>query len=123
MQTSVMSCDEASPFPPVARLEPHLIAASCIPLAATDAVTLEERLVPRRHLNVGRHGWWCNMVGVGLLTRVMLTTPVGPVRLPVWKAEMFVLPLVKEPGLVVGVPANSGLFPPSTDAIVSTVGS
>ena len=57
------------------------------------------------------------------LTRVMLTTPVGPVRLPVWKAEMFVLPLVKEPGLVVGVPANSGLFPPSTDAIVSTVGS
>ena len=46
------------------------------------------------------------------LTRVMLTTPVGPVRLPVWKAEMFVLPLVKEPGLVVGVPANWDCFRP-----------
>jgi len=40
MLTSVMSCDEASPFHHVARLETHLIAASCITLAATDAVTL-----------------------------------------------------------------------------------
>jgi len=35
-----MSRDEVSPFHHVARLETHLIAASCITLAATDAVIL-----------------------------------------------------------------------------------
>lgn len=32
-----------------------------------DAVTLEERLVTRFHLNVGGHGWRCDVVGVSRL--------------------------------------------------------
>jgi len=51
-----------------------------------------------------------------------LTTPVGPVRLLVWKAAMFVVPVVNEAGFVVGEPANSAVVPPATDAIVTTAG-
>jgi len=50
-----------------------------------------------------------------------LTTPVGDVRLTLWKAERLVVPGVGV--FVVGLPENSAVFPPSTDASVRTAGS
>ena len=57
------------------------------------------------------------------MTRATLTPPVGSVMLLVWNAEMFVLPLAKEPGFGVGALANAWFFPPATEAIVRTVAS
>ena len=57
------------------------------------------------------------------VTLAALTTPLGPFKLLDWKAEMFVVPVVNEAGSVVGVPANSAVSPPATDAIVTTAGS
>ena len=50
-----------------------------------------------------------------------LTTPVGDVRLTLWKAERLVVPGVGV--FVVGLPENSAVFPPATDASVRTAGS
>ena len=50
-----------------------------------------------------------------------LTTPVGDVRLTLWKAERLVVPGVGV--FVVGFPENSAVFPPETDASVRTAGS
>ena len=50
-----------------------------------------------------------------------LTTPVGNVRLEVWKAEMLVVPGVGV--FVVGLPENWAVLPPATDATVRTAGS
>ena len=50
-----------------------------------------------------------------------LTTPVGDVRLTLWKAERLVVPGVGV--FVVGLPENSAVFPPPTDANVRTAGS
>ena len=50
-----------------------------------------------------------------------LTTPVGDVRLALWKAERLVVPGVGV--FVVGLPENSAVFPPETDASVRTAGS
>src|SRR5207249_2009455 len=43
-----------------------------------------------------------------------LTTPVGDVRLTLWKAERLVVPGIGV--FVVGLPENSAVFPPATDA-------
>ena len=50
-----------------------------------------------------------------------LTTPVGDVRLTLWKAERLVVPGIGV--FVVGLPENSAVFPPATDASVRTAGS
>jgi len=50
-----------------------------------------------------------------------LTTPVGIVRLALWKAEMLVVPGVGV--FVVGLPENWAVLPPATDATVRTAGS
>ena len=50
-----------------------------------------------------------------------LTTPVGDVRLALWKAERLVVPGVGV--FVVGLPENSAVLPPATDASVRTAGS
>jgi hypothetical protein len=50
-----------------------------------------------------------------------LTTPVGDVRLALWKAERLVVPGVGV--FVVGLPENSAVFPPPIDARVRTAGS
>jgi len=50
-----------------------------------------------------------------------LTTPVGDVRLTLWKAERLVVPGVGV--FVVGLPENSAVFPPPIDASVRTAGS
>ena len=50
-----------------------------------------------------------------------LTTPVGIVRLELWKAERLVVPGIGV--FVVGLPENSAVFPPATDASVRTAGS
>ena len=50
-----------------------------------------------------------------------LTTPVGDVRLALWKAERLVVPGVGVFGL--GLPENSAALPPATDASVRTAGS
>ena len=50
-----------------------------------------------------------------------LTTPVGDVRLTLWKAERLVVPGVGV--FVVGLPENSAVVPPPTDASVRTAGS
>ena len=50
-----------------------------------------------------------------------LTTPVGDVRLTLWKAERLVVPGIGV--FVVGLPENSAVFPPETDASVRTAGS
>ena len=50
-----------------------------------------------------------------------LTTPVGIVRLPLWKAERLVVPGVGV--FVVGLPENWAVLPPATDATVRTAGS
>ena len=50
-----------------------------------------------------------------------LTMPVGDVRLALWKPERLVVPGVGV--FVVGLPENSAVFPPSTDASVRTAGS
>src|SRR6266446_6440540 len=50
-----------------------------------------------------------------------LTTPVGDVRLALWKAERLVVPGVGV--FVVGSPENSAVFPPATGASVRTAGS
>jgi hypothetical protein len=52
-----------------------------------------------------------------------LTTPVGPVRLLAWNAEMSVVPLANDAVSVVGVAENSAVFPPATVAIVRIVSS
>jgi len=57
------------------------------------------------------------------VTRATLTTPVGLVRLELWNAEIFVEPLVNVLEFVVGVPENSVVLPPATDAMVTIVGS
>ena len=57
------------------------------------------------------------------VTRATLTTPVGLVRLELWNAEIFVEPLVNVLEFVVGVPENSAVLPPATDAMVTIVGS
>ena len=57
------------------------------------------------------------------VTRATLTTPVGLVRLELWNAEIFVEPLVNVPEFVVGVPENSDVLPPITEAMVTTAGS
>ena len=50
-----------------------------------------------------------------------LTTPVGDVRLALWKAARLVVPGVGV--FVVGLPENSAVLPPATDASVRTAGS
>ena len=50
-----------------------------------------------------------------------LTTPVGDVRLALWKAERLVVPGVGV--FVLGLPEKSGALPPATDATVRTAGS
>src|SRR5437773_1718290 len=50
-----------------------------------------------------------------------LTTPVGYVRLELWKAERLVVPGVGV--FVVGLPENWAVLPPATDATVRTAGS
>src|SRR5437667_48050 len=50
-----------------------------------------------------------------------LTTPVGNVRLELWKAERLVVPGVGV--FVVGLPENWAVLPPATDATVRTAGS
>ena len=50
-----------------------------------------------------------------------LTTPVGDVRLALWKAERLVVPGVGV--FVVGLPENSAVLPPPIDASVRTAGS
>jgi len=50
-----------------------------------------------------------------------LTTRVGDVRLALWKADRLVAPGVGV--FVVGVPENSAVLPPATDASVRTAGS
>src|SRR2546426_951574 len=50
-----------------------------------------------------------------------LTTPVGNVRLELWKAERLVVPGVGV--FVVGLPENCAVLPPATDATVRTAGS
>src|SRR5436309_1382759 len=50
-----------------------------------------------------------------------LTTPVGDVRLELWKAERLVVPGVGV--FVVGLPENWAVLPPATDATVRTAGS
>jgi len=50
-----------------------------------------------------------------------LTAPVGDVRLTLWKAERLVVPGIGV--FVVGLPENSAVFPPATDASVRTAGS
>jgi hypothetical protein len=59
------------------------------------------------------------------VTFVMLTTPVGPSRLMLWKPEIGVEPLVNVEESVVGAVWNSAVLPPTTPsiAIVRTVGS
>ena len=50
-----------------------------------------------------------------------LTTPVGEVKLALWKAVTLVVPGAVV--FVVGLPENSDVLPPATDATVTTVGS
>jgi len=50
-----------------------------------------------------------------------LTTPVGDVRLTLWKAERLVGPGIGV--FVVGLPETSAVFPPATDPSVRTAGS
>jgi hypothetical protein len=50
-----------------------------------------------------------------------LTTPVGDVRLAVWKAASLAVPGIGV--FVVGAPENSVVVPPATDASVKTAGS
>src|SRR2546426_772270 len=50
-----------------------------------------------------------------------LTTPVGDVRLALWMAARLVVPGVGV--FVVGLPENSAVLPPATDASVRTAGS
>jgi len=50
-----------------------------------------------------------------------LTTPVGEVRLALWKAATLVVPGAVV--FVVGAPENSAVLPPATDATARTVGS
>jgi len=50
-----------------------------------------------------------------------LTTPVGNVRLELWKADRLVVPGVGV--FVVGLPENWAVLPPATDATVRTAGS
>src|SRR3989442_1789089 len=50
-----------------------------------------------------------------------LTTPVGNVRLELWKAERLVVPGVGV--FVVGLPESWAVLPPATDATVRTAGS
>ena len=57
------------------------------------------------------------------VTFATLTTPVGPVRFVFCNPEMRVDPLVNVLGAVVGLPMNSDVFPPATEAIVTTAGS
>ncbi len=51
-----------------------------------------------------------------------LTTPVGLVRLALWRPERIVEPLVNVAGFAVGGLENSGAAPAATDAIVSIDG-
>jgi len=61
------------------------------------------------------------VVTISKVTMAMLTTPIGDVRLALWRAERLAVPGV---GLfVVGLPANSAVFPPVTAASVRTAGS
>ena len=59
------------------------------------------------------------------VTLAMLTTPVGPVRLMLWKPEIGVEPLANVEESVVGEVWNSGVLPPTTPwfAMFRTVGS
>lgn len=57
------------------------------------------------------------------VTRATLTTPVGPSSREVWNAEILVEPLVNVLEFVVGLPENSDVLPPITEAMVTTVGS
>jgi hypothetical protein len=57
------------------------------------------------------------------VTCATLTMPFGPSSRVVWRPAMMVEPLSNEAGLAVGVPANSAVLPPSTDAIVTIPGS
>ena len=50
-----------------------------------------------------------------------LTTPVGDVRLALWKAERLVVPGVGV--FVLGLPEKSAALPPATDTSVRTAGS
>jgi hypothetical protein len=49
-----------------------------------------------------------------------LTTFFGPSRRVLCRPETIVDPLVNVAGFAVGADANSGVFPPPTDAIVAT---
>jgi len=55
------------------------------------------------------------------LISATLTTPFGESRLELWNAAMVVIPGVGV--FVAGVPENSVVFPPATDATVTTPGS
>jgi hypothetical protein len=57
------------------------------------------------------------------VTVATLTTPVGPLVLNCCKPEIGVEPLVKVDLFVVGLVENSGVLPPTTDAIVTVAGS
>ena len=57
------------------------------------------------------------------VTFAMLTTPVGPVGLNCWNADIGVDPVVNVPMFVVGAGWNSAVLPPATDAIVTFAGS
>ena len=56
------------------------------------------------------------------VTIATLTTPVGPVRLALWKPEILVSQLVPVQMflLLVGVPENSEVLPPATESTVKT---
>ena len=55
------------------------------------------------------------------VTFATLTSPVGAIRLLLWKLETLVVP--GTPVFDVGVPENSDVSPPATEAIVTTFGS
>ena len=57
------------------------------------------------------------------VTFATLTTPVGPSSLEFCNAEIRVEPLMKVLESVVGMPLNSDVLPPATEAIVRTAGS
>lgn len=57
------------------------------------------------------------------VTCATLTTPVGPSSRELWNADILVEPLVNVLEFVVGVPENSCVLPPETEAMVTTVGS
>jgi hypothetical protein len=92
------------------------------PIGVTGVMGLE--LVSKRLLTVRPRLAELFMLATVLkVTRATLTTPVGPSSRVVWNAEILVEPLVNVLEFVVGLPENSDVLPPITEAMVTTVGS